>query len=326
MRGWGSPVVIGTGVAGVAALAALVAVELRSKAPMLNLRLLRNRIFRTTNLVSVCNLGVYSAYLFLMPEFLQLARGASALSSGLTTFPGAIGVWTSSQIAARIYPHVGPRRMAVGGLCGVITVFCLLGLAVGLDTSIWVIRLLTLCNGFANGFTVIAVQASSFATISPADTGRASALFQTQTRIAGSIGVAVLVTVVSVGRPGRGDRCRAGPRVPLRVPDRRRDNRPRGRVRADHPGRRRRRHHAPPGADPGPGAALRPGSRRGPERAPPTPGSTRAGLRGPELRACRATGPGGLRTSRTAGLPGCGPAGSGRDGWSGISAAGVLGV
>ena len=201
VRGWGSPVVIGTGVAGVAALAALVAVELRSKAPMLNLRLLRNRIFRTTNLVSVCNLGVYSAYLFLMPEFLQLARGASALSSGLTTFPGAIGIWTSSQIAARIYPRVGPRRMAIGGLCGVITVFCLLGLAVGLDTSIWVIRLLTLCNGFANGFTVIAVQASSFATISPADTGRASALFQTQTRVAGSIGVAVLVTVVSVAAP-----------------------------------------------------------------------------------------------------------------------------
>ena len=151
VRGWGSPVIIGTGVAGLAALAALVAVELRSKAPMLNLRLLRNRIFRTTSLVSVCNLGVYSGYLFLMPEFLQQARGASALSSGLTTFPGAIGVLTSSQIAARIYPRVGPRRMAVGGLCGVITVFCLLGLTVGLDTSIWVIRLLTFCNGFASG-------------------------------------------------------------------------------------------------------------------------------------------------------------------------------
>ena len=37
-------------------------------------------------------MGAYSGYLFLMPEFLQQARGASALSSGLTTFPGAIGV------------------------------------------------------------------------------------------------------------------------------------------------------------------------------------------------------------------------------------------
>jgi EmrB/QacA subfamily drug resistance transporter len=196
-RGWASPVIIGTGAAGLVALAALVLVELRSKAPMLNLRLLRNRIFRTTSLVSVCTMGVYSGYLFLMPEFLQQARGASALSSGLTTFPGAIGVMVSSQIAARVYPHLGPRRMAVGGLCGVITVFTLLGLTVGVDTSIWLIRLLIFCSGAGMAWCFIAVQSSSFATISSADTGRAAALFQTQNQVAGSIGVAVLVTVVS---------------------------------------------------------------------------------------------------------------------------------
>jgi EmrB/QacA subfamily drug resistance transporter len=200
-RGWGSPVIIGAGLAGAAALAALVAVELRSRAPMINLRLLHNRIFRTTVLVSVCSLGVYSGYLFLMPEFLQQARGASPLSSGLTTFPGAVGVWTSSQIAARLYPRLGPRRMAVGGLCLVITVFCLLGLAVGLNTSIWVIRLLTLCNGFGIGWCGIALQSSSFATISSADTGRAAALFQTSTQVAGGIGVALLVTVLSASAP-----------------------------------------------------------------------------------------------------------------------------
>jgi len=200
-RGWGSPVIIGAGTAGLAALAGLVVVELHSAAPMINLRLLNNRIFRTTVLVSVCSLGVYSGYLFLMPEFLQQARGASPLSSGLTTFPGAVGVWTSSQIAARLYPRVGPRRMAVGGLCLVITVFCLLGLAVGLNTSIWLIRLLTLCNGFGIGWCGIALQSSSFATISSADTGRAAALFQTSTQVAGGIGVALLVTVLSASAP-----------------------------------------------------------------------------------------------------------------------------
>ena len=200
-RGWGSPVIIGSGTAGLAALAGLVVVELHSRAPMINLRLLNNRIFRTTVLVSVCSLGVYSGYLFLMPEFLQQARGASPLSSGLTTFPGAVGVWTSSQIAARLYPRLGPRRMAVGGLCLVITVFCLLGLAVGLNTSIWLIRLLTLCNGFGIGWCGIALQSSSFATISSADTGRAAALFQTSTQVAGGIGVALLVTVLSAAAP-----------------------------------------------------------------------------------------------------------------------------
>ena len=201
VRGWGSPAIIATGAAGLAALAAMVVVELRSKAPMLNLRLLRNRIFRTTTLVSAFLTGAYYGYMFLMPEFLQQARGASALSSGLTTFPGAIGLLINAQIAARAYRHVGPRRMAVGGLCGVIAVFLLLGLTIGLDTSIWLIRLLTFLTGSAGAWSLVAAQSSSFATISPADTGRASALFQTQTQVAGGIGVAVLVTVVAAFSP-----------------------------------------------------------------------------------------------------------------------------
>ena len=201
VRGWGSPAIIATGAAGLAALAAMVAVELRSKAPMLNLRLLHNRIFRTTTLVSAFLTGAYYGYMFLMPEFLQQARGASALSSGLTTFPGAIGLLINAQIAARAYRHVGPRRMAVGGLCGVIAVFFLLGLTIGLDTSIWLIRLLTFLTGSAGAWSLVAAQSSSFATISPADTGRASALFQTQTQVAGGTGVAVLVTVVAAFSP-----------------------------------------------------------------------------------------------------------------------------
>jgi MFS family permease len=201
VRGWTSPVVIGTGTAGLVALAGMVLVELRSKAPMLNLRLLANRIFRTTTLVSVCQAAAYSGYLFIMPEFLQQARGASALSSGLTTFPGAIGLLISAQIAARFYARVGPRRMAVGGLCGVIVVWSLLGLTVGLDTSIWLIRVLTFASGAASAWCVIAVQSASFATISSADTGRASALFNTQNQVAGGIGVAVLVTVLSSFSP-----------------------------------------------------------------------------------------------------------------------------
>jgi EmrB/QacA subfamily drug resistance transporter len=200
-KGWTSPAVIGTGAAGLASLAAMVVVELRSAAPMLNLRLLRNRIFRTTSLVSACSFGIYAGYMFLMPEFLQQARGASALSSGLTTMPGAIGLWINAQIAARVYPRVGPRRMAVGGLCGVIATWSLLGLTIGVDTNIWLIRLLTFLSGSASAWCFIAVQTSSFATISSADTGRASALFQAQTQTAGAVGVAVLVTVVTAFSP-----------------------------------------------------------------------------------------------------------------------------
>ena len=91
--------------------------------------------------------------------------------------------------------------MAVGGLCGVFIAWTLIGLTVGLDTNIWLIRLLTFSSGFAIGWCVIAVQTSSFATISSADTGRASALFQTQNRSRAGSAWPVLVTVVSAIQP-----------------------------------------------------------------------------------------------------------------------------
>ncbi len=200
-HGWTSPIILATGITGLVSLIAMVFVELRLKTPMLNLRLLRNRIFRATTLVQLCQSGGYSAYLFIMPEFLQQARGESALSSGLTTFPGAIGLLISAQLAARVYPRVGPRRMAIFGLSGVILIWVLIGVTIGLDTSSWVIRVLTFSSGFASGWCVIACQTASFATISSADTGRASALYQTQTQVAGGVGVAILVTVISTVAP-----------------------------------------------------------------------------------------------------------------------------
>jgi MFS family permease len=195
-------VVISTLLAGLAALTALVFVELRQPAPMLNLRLLRNRIFRTTSLVFVLSQCAYTGYLFVMPEFLQLARGDTALASGLTTLPGAVGLWINSQFAARVYPRAGPRRMAVLAMAGVTLIFCLFGLTMGVTTNTWLIRVLIFCSGSSIAWCGLAVQAASFSTISSADTGRAAALFNTQTQAAGGIGVATLVTVVSSVRAG----------------------------------------------------------------------------------------------------------------------------
>jgi EmrB/QacA subfamily drug resistance transporter len=202
VRGWSSPVIIGTGVAGVAALTALVVTELRTRVPMLNLRLLRDRLFRTTSLVFLTSQCAYTGYLFIMPEFLQQARGASALTSGLTTLWGAIGLWTSSQVASRLYPRIGPRRMSVIGLAGVTVIFCVFGLTADLATSAWLIRGLAFISGSSIAWSGIAVQSSAFTTISPADTGRAAALFNTGAQAAGGVGVAVLVTVVSSASHG----------------------------------------------------------------------------------------------------------------------------
>jgi MFS family permease len=185
---------------GLLLLALFVVVELRVRAPMIDLRLFRDRLFRTTNLVTMFSSAGFLGLLFVAPLFLQEARGTSALVSGLTTFPEAIGVIAATQIVASLYPRVGPRRLVAVGLIGVaiiISLFCFMGL----DTNLWLMRGLMFLTGAGMAFTFIPTPAAAFATISPADTGKASALYNAQRQLGAALGIAVVGTVLSIVGP-----------------------------------------------------------------------------------------------------------------------------
>lgn len=194
--GWGAPITVATGVAGLAAAVALVLVELRTAQPMLTLPLLRNRLFRSTNAVSVFATAAFMGTLFLLPVMLQQVRDATALESGLTTFPEALGVLAVSQLVGRLYSRVGPRALMVFGMAAMGVLLVAVS-RVGLETSEWTIRGLMFALGGSFAFLIIALQASSFATIAPADTGRASALYNTQRQVSQALGVAVVASTLA---------------------------------------------------------------------------------------------------------------------------------
>ena len=194
--GWISPGILGSGLFGLTMLGIFVFAELRSTHPILNLRLYNNRSFRTCNLVSFFSTAGFLGLLYAAPLFLQLGRGLPALTSGLTTFPEAVGVLVSTQIVTRLYPNIGPRRLIVGGLTGVATVMALMFL-VGQDTNLWLMRTLMFLVGVGMAYAFIPVQTAAFATISTAETGQASALFNAQRQVGASVGVALLSTVIS---------------------------------------------------------------------------------------------------------------------------------
>ncbi len=194
-KGWASTIVIGSLAAGAVLAVALVMVELRVPNPMLDLRLLAARSFRTPNLVSFASYGSLIGVLFLLPQYLQGPRGLSPIESGLTTFPQAFGVLIMARlVGAKLYPIVGPRRLAMLGTGGVAVVTSMF-LFVGLETSPWWIRLLMFSRGLCIGFVFIPVQAAAFARVPLPSTGRASALFQVQRQVGAAVGVAVLATV-----------------------------------------------------------------------------------------------------------------------------------
>lgn len=199
-NGWLSISILGSLLVGLIMLCGFVIFELRTPEPMVDLRLFSDRIFRTSNLVALFSSAGFLGVLFAVPLFLQEGRGVSALTSGLTTFPEAIGVVLSTQIVARLYPIVGPRRLMAAGLTGVAIVMTLMCL-VGNDTNLWFLRALMFLLGTFMAYSFLPVQAAAFATISPAATGRASGLYTAQRQLGAALGVAILASVLSIVGP-----------------------------------------------------------------------------------------------------------------------------
>ena len=196
VRHWDSVPVLATTVAGAVILGLLVRVELASAQPLIDLRLLGNRLFRSCCGVMVLGSVAFLGTLYLASLFFQDGRGLSALGSGLSIFPEAFGVMAGAQVASRVlYRRLGPRRHIALGLAGVVVSIGLMAL-VGAQTSLWWMRLLMFAMGLAQGQVFVPSQAAAFATISAAATGRAATLFNAGRQLGGAIGVAVLTTVV----------------------------------------------------------------------------------------------------------------------------------
>jgi len=202
--GWGSAPVLATGVPGVLLLVLFVIVELRAAEPMLRLRIYADRLFRTTNLQLTFAGAGFVGTLFLVPLFLQNGLGFSAVHSGLSTFPEAIGGMCGVQLTARLYKKVGPRRLMIAGMAGTVVTIGAMAFA-GPSDAAWLIPVLMFCTGGSFGFAMSPSQAASMATVSAALTGQASTLLNTLRQAGGAAGVALLGTVLAATRPGPAD-------------------------------------------------------------------------------------------------------------------------
>jgi EmrB/QacA subfamily drug resistance transporter len=205
--GWTSWPVLATGLGGLAALAALVLVELRSAAPMLDLRVFADRTFRLVNLYFFVLFSGWMGVTFLLPLYLQDLRGLSALESGLSTFPQALGMILMMRPATRLARAADPRLPLAAGAVGIVAVTAPL-LLLGPDTDLWLFRAVMLVRGMAMGLIAVTLQTAPFTTVGLATMGRASALYSVNRHVASALGIAVLATVlIEAGglRPPAGD-------------------------------------------------------------------------------------------------------------------------
>jgi EmrB/QacA subfamily drug resistance transporter len=194
--GWASPAIVLTGLGGIGGLALFTWMSLRERAPILRLALLRDRLFRATNIVFALSTAPFLGSLYLTPIFLQEVLHQTPIGSGTTTFVEAIGVVISAQTLGRLYPRLGPRVLAGLGSAG-LAIYLFIFLLVDAHTNLWVVRGLMFFGGACNGGTFLSVQTAMFTTISSADTGQASAIYNTARQSSIAINIAVLTTVLA---------------------------------------------------------------------------------------------------------------------------------
>jgi EmrB/QacA subfamily drug resistance transporter len=196
--GWSSTPVIASIFIGAALLVATVVVELGATNPFINLRLLSNRLFAAATGVYGLGSAAYLGALFLAALFFQNELRFSALQCGLMMLPSAIGVMAGGQIVTRaLYRRLGPRRVITGGLLVVAESLAAMT-CVRPETSHWLIAMTMLGLGLGISLAFVSSQASSMATLTRAQTGKASTIFNAGKQLGGAIGVALLNTVLVV--------------------------------------------------------------------------------------------------------------------------------
>jgi MFS family permease len=119
--GWGSARTLGLLAAGIAVCGAWIAVESRSRQPLIDMTMMRIRGVWTTNLTAfLLGAGMYSSFI-LFPQFAQLPRstgfgfGASVVESGLYLLPSTLGMVVVGFASGAIAARFGSKPAAVAG-------------------------------------------------------------------------------------------------------------------------------------------------------------------------------------------------------------------
>ena len=193
--GWTSLSTIGLLILSGVLIIAFVGVELRARVPLLRLGIFRNATVSGANAIVFLATGAFFAALFLLTLYMQQVLGYSALRTGVSYLPLALGIVASSVLASRLVTVCGVKFVLLVSLP-------LFGLGLLLlsrvsATSSFAATLLPayLVLAFGFGPMMVSLSIAAFAGTSDSDYGVASGLYNTSGQIGGAVGVAILATV-----------------------------------------------------------------------------------------------------------------------------------
>jgi hypothetical protein len=192
---WGSWQVLLPLSAGVALIAAMVAIEARSDAPLIPLKFFANRTRVVANFASLFSASAFFSYLFLMTLFEQQVLHYSPLRGGLGYLPLGIGIGAGMAIGTALMPRLGVRPLMSASYFGA---------AVGLLITTQVHVGSSYLGGVLPGMVVLAVafglgfaptMNAALHGVTGQDSSLASGVQGTMQQVGGALGIACLVTL-----------------------------------------------------------------------------------------------------------------------------------
>ncbi|GGL92566.1 MFS transporter [Nakamurella endophytica] len=200
--GWTSAQVLGSLGGGALALGLFLLRQRRAAAPMLPLRLFRDRSFTVINLVGVTfSFGAFGA-VFILVQFLQVVQHRTPLEAGVMTMPWTLAPMVVAPLAGVFGPRIGTRLLVVAG--SVLLAAGILATALVMSPDARFAEMVPgfLLAGVGMGLIFAPSSTAVLATMRPEDHAKASGTNATLREVGVALGVAVL-TAVFTGAGGQ---------------------------------------------------------------------------------------------------------------------------
>jgi MFS family permease len=203
--GWASAKTLALIAIAIVLCATWVRVELRASQPLIDMRMMRLPAVWTTNVVALLfGAGLYAAIGFL-PQFLQTPRstsygfGASIIASGLFLLPMTVTMFIFGLLSAPAAARVGSKLVLLAGSLVTVPPFAILAFA---HHQRWEIYLASSLLGIGLGLAFAAMSNLIVESVPASQVGVASGMNANIRTIGGSIGAAVMATIVTAGAAG----------------------------------------------------------------------------------------------------------------------------
>jgi EmrB/QacA subfamily drug resistance transporter len=195
--GWGSTQTLGLLGLSAALIAAFVAIELRSAAPLMPFRIFRLRTLTGANAVGLLVGGSLFSMFFFITLYMQQVLGYSAIKAGLSYLPLALMIIVASGIASQLVTRVGFKPVLIAGMtfiAAALVWFSQVSVGGGFVSDILGPSLLA---AVGLGFAFVTTTIAAVSGVREQESGLASGLINTSQQIGGALGLAVLATIAN---------------------------------------------------------------------------------------------------------------------------------